>query len=98
MAVPVAVSEHEIIGSVEAFTDKAVQVFRECSQVPTASRAHIFPTGGKGLEVEVTWTQRELERGKKVSFNKCYFVEKCPEPEGVHKLCASNFQADATNL
>ena len=91
----------EDVEGVEAFTGKAVQVFREYSGVPSTSRAHIFPPSedeGKCLEVEATWTQRELERGKKVSFNKSYFVSKCSEPEGVCKMHSSNFQADASNL
>lgn len=90
----------EVRDSVEAFTDKAVQVFKECSLVPTASRTHIFPpaSGGRCQEVEVTWTQRELERGKKVSYTKNYFVRKNTESEEVENVCVSNFQADATNV
>jgi hypothetical protein len=48
------------------------------------------------IEVEVTWTQREIERGKKISYNKSYFVER--SSEGLKKLCESSCQADATNV
>ena len=82
--------------AVNSFTDEAVEVFRACARVPTATRAHISQNEGENLQVEVTWTQREVERGKKVSFDKSYFVQK--SSEGVNKLCASTFQSDATNM
>ena len=37
------------------------------------------------MEVEVTWTQREIERGKKVSYNKS-----SKSAEGLEKLCVSS--------
>lgn len=80
------------------FTEKAVSVFRECSLIPTASRARIFPRSGWAgdglLEIEATWSQRELERGKKVSFKKSYFVQR--KGQDVQIVCNSAFQSDAT--
>ena len=55
----------------------------------------ISPTNNGKFEVEVTWTQKEIERGKKIGYNNSYFVEK--GPESMKKLCASSCQADATN-
>lgn len=80
----------------DSFTEKAVDMYRACTRVPTASRAHLSPASGGKVEVEVTWTQREVERGKEISYNKSYFVEE--SAEGVKKLCASSCQADATNV
>lgn len=80
----------------DAFTGKAVEVFREYSRVPQAANAHIFPATGGKVEVEVTWTQKDLERGKKISYNKSYFIEK--GRDGVSEVCTSNFQTDATNM
>lgn len=80
----------------DTFSEKAVETFRACARVPTASWAHISPTNGGKVEIEVTWTQREIERGKKVSYNKSYFVNK--SAEGLEKLCVSSCQADATNV
>ena len=83
----------------ESFSDRVVELYRECSRVPAATRAYLSPTAadGKQLEVEVTWSQNELERGKKISYNKSYFVEKAEEG-AVRKLCVSSCQADATNV
>lgn len=80
----------------ERFVEKAVEVYRACARVPLASRGHISPTNGGTVEIEVTWTQREIERGKKISYNKSYFVEK--GPQGVKKMCVSTCQADASNV
>ena len=80
----------------EGFVEKAVDMYRACARVPLASRGHISTTNGGTVEIEVTWTQREIERGKKISYNKSYFVEKCPE--GVKKVCVSTCQADVTNV
>ena len=80
----------------DSFSEKAVETFRACARVPAATRAHMSSTSGGKVEVEVTWTQREIERGKKVSYNKSYFVSK--SAEGLEKLCVSSCQADATNV
>lgn len=80
----------------DSFCEKAVDAFRACARVPTASRAHISPASDGKIELEVTWTQREVERGKKISYNKSYFVEK--SSEGLRKLCVSSCQADATSV
>ena len=83
----------------ESFTKKAVDVFRACARVPIASHAHITPgtSGGGKVEVEVTWTQKDIERGKKIASKKSYFVEQ--DSSGApQSLCASSFQADATNM
>lgn len=77
-------------------TDRAVDVFRAFARVPIASRACIAARSGK-VEVEVTWTQKDIERGKKVSYNRSYFVEKDAEG-GLHKLCTSSCQADVSNV
>lgn len=83
----------------EVFCKKAVEVFRACCSVPVATGAYITPaaSGGRRVEVQVTWTQKDIERGKKVASSKSYFVEKDSQ-EGLQVLCASNFQADATNV
>ncbi len=79
-----------------SFTDKAVEVFKAFTGVPLASRAHICDGSGGVEEVEATWTQREMERGKKISFSKSYFLER--NSEGVKKVATSAFQADATYM
>ena len=82
----------------EKFSERAVEVWRACCGVPLATDAHITPgsSGGK-VEVEVTWTQKDIERGKKIASNKSYFVEK-DSNGGLRSLCASSFQASATNV
>lgn len=83
----------------ESFSKRAAEVFRACCHVPIATNAHITPgsnNGGK-VEVEVTWTQKDIERGKKIASNKSYFVEKNSKG-GLQSICASTFQADATNV
>ena len=79
------------------FTQRAVSVFRECALIPTASRARVFPRSSSGcFEIEATWSQRELERGKKVSYTKSYFVQR--KGQALEKLCNSTFQSDATQV
>ncbi len=83
---------------VEEFTKKACKVYNDCSLVPTLSAARISAArdGGARYEVEARWTQRELLRGKKLSWTKSYFLT---EKEGkVEKLCSTGFQADATRM
>ena len=86
-------------GSVADFSDRAVKVFRECSQVPVASRGRIFPSpSGKYHSLEVAWIQKELERGKKVAYGKSYFVDAGTEGESVQILCEATFQSECTNV
>ena len=80
----------------DKFTEKAVEVFRACARVPVASRARIESSSEGRVQVEVTWTQREIERGKKVSYNRTYFVEN--GLEGLKKLCTSSCQPAVSNV
>lgn len=90
-----AVTEEDV----EVYTEEAVRVYKACARVPLASRAHIAVIDNGKVEVEVTWSQREVERGKKISYNKSYFVEQGSEGvEGVSKLCGSSFQTDTSNM
>ena len=78
------------------FTQRAVKVFRDCSLIPILSRARIFPRDGGCYEVEATWSQRDLERGKNVAFSKSYFVRR--NASALEKLCSSTFQANANQV
>ena len=84
------------------FIQKAVDVFKECSGVPSLTRARIFPHGGvtnsgnNCLEIEASWTQMEIERGKRVAFTKSHFVKR--NGGSLEKLCSSAFQSDATQM
>ena len=83
-------------GSEVEFCERACRVFRECCQLPTAVGARIHASGGPRFEIEAFWSQRELERGKKIVFTKSYFV--AVEGDRVEKLAAGAFQADATRV
>ena len=39
----------------------------------SASRARVESSSEGRVQVEVTWTQREIERGKRVSYNRTLF-------------------------
>jgi len=80
------------------FKTRAVKVFKDCSQVPVASRARIFPSEGKRRGLEVTWSQKELERGKKISYSKSYFVEDGRDGGPVQPLCETPFQSKCSNV
>ena len=78
------------------FSERAVAVFRECALIPTLSRAHIFPNEDGCVEVEVTWSQRDLERGRNVAFTESYFLKRTPNTFEV--LCSSTFQGCSTQM
>ena len=80
----------------EEFSERACRVFREGSLVPAVVGARIHPAGSSHFEVEASWSQRELGRGKKVVFSKSYFVG--VEGGRVKRLSASTFQADASRM
>ena len=79
------------------FKTRAVKIFKDCSQVPLVSRARIFPSEGNRRSLEVTWTQKELERGKKISYCKNYFVEDGGEGS-LKPLCEATFQSECSNV
>ena len=81
--------------SMDDYTKRAVEVFRECARTPILSSAAVFSGGGERYEVLSNWNQRELERGKKVAFTRSFFLEK--NDGGVHKFTSSTFQSDASN-
>ena len=77
------------------FTQKSIDVFKECAGIPSLTRARIFSLEDtKCLEIEATWTQMEIERGKRVAFSKSYFVQR--RGHSLEKICSSTFQSDAT--
>ena len=86
------------------FTQKAIDVFKGYAGIPSLARACILPHSASGistsgnhcLEVEATWIQTEMERGKKVAFSKSYFVKKSGYI--LEKICSSAFQSDATQM
>lgn len=81
----------------DGFVDRVVKVFRACAGVPTATRAYVSPPNAEGiLDVKVTWSRREIDRGKTVKFDKGYLLQKTEqEVRNVHTL---SFQSDATNM
>ena len=81
---------------VQKFTERACEVLRELSLLPSVTAARVHVAGGARYEVEAWWTQKELERGKKFVSTKSYFVEQ--KGSVLEKLCATAFQADATRM
>ena len=59
-----------------------------------------FCSPGPRYEVEVRWSQRELERGKKVAYSKSYFVERRGQEGGggLERVCTTAFQNDITRM
>ena len=79
------------------FTQQAINVFRDCSLIPILSRARIVPRKGGYYEVEATWSQRDLERGKNVAFTESYFVRRT-SGNIIEEICNSTFPANATQM
>ena len=82
-----------------AFQDKAKELYREIAQVPVAAGGRILRSGEGLYEVEVKWSQKDLDRGSKVTFAKSYLVRRgCNDMKGLTLLTTSNFQRDATSV
>ena len=78
----------------ELFTQRAIKVFRDCAKVPTLSSATVLDAGGGKYEVLTKWSQRDLERGKKVTFSRSYFLEK--KGEELNCMASSSHTCDST--
>ena len=74
---------------------RAVEVFRECSRIPTLTSALVAEREAGRYEVLTKWSQRDLEKGKKVSFSRSFFVER--KGNSVDKVLSSTFHSDTTN-
>ena len=82
-----------------AFQDKAKELYREIAQVPVAAGGRILRSGEGLYEVEVKWSQKDLDRGSKVTFAKSYLVRRgCNDMKGLTLLTTSSFQRDATSV
>lgn len=57
--------------------DKVVKVFKAVTQYPAPTSARIMKgvTGSSGVTVLSSWSQRNLERGKSVKFQRTHFVD-----------------------
>ncbi len=80
------------------FAAKAVSVFKDCSQVPVASGARVYSDDGKCRCIGVTFSQKDLERGKKLSYRKNFFVTGGRDGAAVEPVCEVPFQSDCTNV
>ncbi|XP_019853674.1 PREDICTED: acylamino-acid-releasing enzyme-like isoform X2 [Amphimedon queenslandica] len=82
-----------------AIQEKARQLYREIAQIPVATGGRIFRSGDELYEIEIKWSQKDLERGNKVSFAKSYLVRRVPAGLKKLSLLSSNsFQHDATSV
>ena len=77
------------------FTQRAVEVFRECARVPILTSALVVDVDGGKYEVLTKWSQRDLERGKKVAFSRSFLLER--KGETIERVASSTFHSDATN-
>uniref|UniRef100_A0A1X7UKT3 Uncharacterized protein n=1 Tax=Amphimedon queenslandica TaxID=400682 RepID=A0A1X7UKT3_AMPQE len=49
-----------------AIQEKARQLYREIAQIPVATGGRIFRSGDELYEIEIKWSQKDLERGNKL--------------------------------
>ena len=81
-----------------AAQEKASQLYREIAQIPIATGGRIFRSGEGLYEVEVKWSQKDLERGNKVTFAKSYLIRRDSASKKLSLLSSNNFQRDATSV
>ena len=62
--------------------DEAARVYRECVAVPTPKRAGLRQTKEGVLSLLTNWTQRDLERSEKVTFQSVHVIL----PDGENKF------------
>ena len=81
--------------TMDHYTQRAVEVFRECARVPILTSALVVDAGGGRYEVLTKWSQRDLERGKKVAFSRSFLLER--KGENIERVVSSTFHSDATS-
>ena len=78
-----------------AFKDKAVEVYKEISQLPSIEKGRISSDSEKALyQVELKWSQQDIDRGKNVGYAKSYVVQK--KNQTLELLSEISFQRDTT--
>lgn len=82
--------------NVKDFTERACQTYRQITQVPSVAGARIHSAGEGAFEVAARWSQRDVERGKKLGFAKSYFVQR--GERGLEKRWTTAFQANLSNM
>ena len=82
-------------GTMDDYVRRAVQVFRECAAVPCLSSATVACLGDVRFEVLSKWSQRELERGRKVGFRRSFVLEK--RGQRLEKIVCSTSLSEASN-
>jgi hypothetical protein len=71
------VIQHVAVCALFLQVDKVVKVFRAVTQYPAPTAARIMNggAGGNGVTVLSSWSQRNLEQGKSVNFQRMHFVD-----------------------
>ena len=83
--------------SEEEFRKHACSVYQQVACLPVPGRGRMFHRGEGVWEVEVKWTQRDLERGKNVVFDKSSFIRVCQDGR-LEQLTSCTFQSDVTSM
>ena len=78
------------------YRERACSVYRDVACLPVPATGRVFSKGKGRYDVEVHWTQRDLERGKNLSFAKNVLVS--VGDGGVEELMRSAFQYDITAM
>lgn len=81
----------------EQFLERACSVYRHVACLPVPGKGRVFHREEGVWEVEVKWTQRDLERGKNIVFAKSQFVSASEEGR-LKQLTSCTFQRDVTAM
>ena len=79
-----------------AYRERACSVYRTVACLPAPTKCRLFPKVEGRCEVVIKWTQRDLERGKNISFAKSAFIR--VGDSGVEDCMPCAFQNDTTAM
>ena len=79
-----------------AYRERACSIYRAVACLPTPTKGRLFPKVQGKCEIAVKWTQRDLERGKNISFAKSAIVR--AGDSGVEDCVPCAFQNDTTAM
>lgn len=83
----------------DSFLEQACSTYRKLATLPTPSKGRIINSRASAevTEVEVQWTQRDLDRGKNLVFTRRSILSQSGDA-GLQKISSGTFQKDVTQM
>jgi hypothetical protein len=79
------------------FQQRATDLYKEVSRIPMSAKGHIFHAEKDLYQVEISWKQVDIDRGRRVKICKTYTIQCSTNDSNLYILSKNTFQSGNVN-